>query len=202
MVLWTVKLSSNSGRYRRIRALNSATVPTHTGEQFKIVAYAPCVRLIPSFLSHSLPSSYSSPPAAVGGWRISIAVELTGSGVLIGQRRSSTVAALTCICIAETQPGNTRSILMTSFAPHRGPTSPRCVLKQACSHSENGAGIGERTRASREGEGPLVSKWRERRHFWGRRRVADCAMIYDWHTRTHRKEKETEYRSVLLRVSP
>lgn len=30
--------------------------------------------------------------------------------------------------------------------------------------------------------------------------MADCAMIYDWHTRTHRKEKEAEYCSVLLRV--
>lgn len=30
--------------------------------------------------------------------------------------------------------------------------------------------------------------------------MADCAMIYDWHTRTHRKEKETEYYSELLRV--
>lgn len=27
--------------------------------------------------------------------------------------------------------------------------------------------------------------------------MADCAMIYDWHTRTHWKEKETEYCSVL-----
>lgn len=81
------------------------------------------------------------------------------------------------------------------LTPHSHPL--RCVLKQACSHSENGAGVGERARASWEEEGPLVSKWRERRHFWGRRRVADCAMIYDWHTRTHWKEKEAEYCCVL-----
>lgn len=32
--------------------------------------------------------------------------------------------------------------------------------------------------------------------------MADCAMIYDWHTRLLRKGKETEYCSVLLRVLP
>lgn len=30
--------------------------------------------------------------------------------------------------------------------------------------------------------------------------MPDCAMIFDWHTRTHRKENETEYCSELLRV--
>lgn len=66
-----------------------------------------------SFLSSIL----SFPSYCSLGWRISIAVELTGSVVLIGQWRISTVAALTCVCIAEPQPGNTRSILMTSPTP-------------------------------------------------------------------------------------
>lgn len=30
--------------------------------------------------------------------------------------------------------------------------------------------------------------------------MPDCAMIFDWHTRTHRKENKTEYCSELLRV--
>lgn len=48
-----------------MNALNSNLFLIQTGEQFKIVEYAPCVQLIPSFLSHSLPSSSSSSPAAV-----------------------------------------------------------------------------------------------------------------------------------------
>lgn len=70
------------------------------------------------------------------GWRISIAVDLTGSVVLIGQWRGSTVAALTCICIAEPQPGNTRSILMTSPHTLLPPSSVFCWNKLALTQRE------------------------------------------------------------------
>ena len=133
--------------------------------------------IYPPFLSFSLfhPPILSFPSYCSQGWRISIAVELTGSVVLIGQQRGSTVAALTCVCIAEPQPGNTRSILMTS-PTHCAPASLLFAVEtSSLSLGEKRAGISKRTRAGSEEEGPPVSEWRGRDCFGGRRRVADAA---------------------------
>lgn len=132
------------------------------------------------------------------GWRISITVELTGSVVSIGQRRGSTVAALTCICIAEPQPGNTRSILMTSPTPILPSLHPSvcCWNKHSLSLREKRAGTSKRTRASSEEEGLLASEWRGR-ELQGRGVSWQCLQA---RTGTHRKRRgeEREYCCALL----
>lgn len=65
------------------------------------------------------------------------------------------------------------------------------VETSSLSLREKRAGISKRTRASSEEEGPLVSEWKERESFVGRRRVADGASGLGLaHTHIHTQEEK------------
>lgn len=155
------------------------------------------------FLSAILPSFPSSPSCCSQGWRISIAVELTGSVVWIGQRRGSTVAALTCVCIAEPQPGNTRSILMTS--PTLCSRLPPCVCcwnKLALSRSERKeqASVKEQELPGKRRGCPWANG--EGESTGGRRGEADSASGLGLaHTLTHRKRRGEGILSCIVETS-
>lgn len=119
-------------------------------------------------------------------------MELTGSVALIGQWRGSTVAALTCVCIAEPQPGNTRSILMTSPTPTLCSRLPLFAVEtSSLSHSERKeqASVKEQELARKRRGRPWAN--REGESFsGGRRRVADSASGLGLaHTYIHRKRR-------------
>lgn len=125
---------------------------------------------------------------------------------LIGQQRGRqhTLTAPACICIAEQQPGNTRSILMTS-PHHSAPTLPLCLLlKQArslTSRKKRQASVREQGLARKE-EGLLVSEWRERERERENSSVGGggwlTVLVDRTHTGTHTgRQQDWEYCSVL-----
>lgn len=126
------------------------------------------------FFLFSILPFFPFPPTAVRDDASVLLWSLQEVWFLIDRWRSSTVAALTCVCIAEPRPGNTRSILMTSPAPTLcSRLSLLAVETSRLSLREKRAGISKGTRASWEGEGLLTSEWRG--SSFGRWRVADSA---------------------------
>lgn len=102
--------------------------------------------------------------------------------------RGSTVAALTCVCIAEPQPGNTRSILMTSPTPTHCSRLPLLFAVETSSltqRKEQASGKEQELALKRRGCLRANGEWES---FGGRWREADSASGLGLaHTYIHRK---------------